>query len=200
MKSVNLPQAEEGNRERGYQVKFSAKIAALAAISMILVLVLASAVYGKTASDPVIVSTTVDNFISISDPRDINLGAISGTGGSSEKSATWNVATNNDLGYKLDIVSTGSGPAMTKGTDSFADYSGPGTWTIGAAESAFGFSVNGTTNYRGFTGTTPIEIVNSGNETAGEATQIYFKAAIGTSHLQASGSYAANLTVTATTL
>ena len=67
-------------------------------------------------------------------------------------------------------------------------------------ESAFGFSVNGTTGYQGFSGATPIQIVNNPGETAGDNTTVYFKAEVGASHLQASGSYAANLTVTATTL
>lgn len=166
---------------------------------MIMVLVLASAVYGAQASDPVTVSVTVDNFISISNPGDVALANIAGAGGSSESNATWQVATNNDLGYKLEVAATGS-PAMTKGTDSFDDYIGAGGWSIPAASSAFGFSVNGTTDYQGFTGATPIEIVNTPNETAGESTTVYFKAEVGASHIQTSGSYAANLTVTATTL
>lgn len=166
---------------------------------MILVLVLASAVYGAQASDPVTVSVTVDNFISISNPGDVALANIAGSGGSSESNATWQVATNNDLGYKLEMSATGS-PAMTKGADSFADYSGAGVWSIAANQSAFGFSVNGTNGYQGFSGATPIEIVNNPNETAGEDTTVYFRAEVGASHLQASGNYAANLTVTATTL
>lgn len=166
---------------------------------MILVLVLASAVYGAQASDPVTVSVTVDNFISISNPGDVALANIAGSGGSSEASATWQVATNNDNGYKLEMAATGS-PAMTKGADSFANYGGAGVWSIPAANSAFGFSVNGTTAYQGFSGTTPTQIATSAGETAGENTTVYFKAEVGASHLQASGNYAANLTVTATTL
>lgn len=169
---------------------------------MILVLVLASAVYGKTdSSDPVTVSATVDNFISINPntPVTVGLGTIVAPGDSVDGSATWEVATNNDSGYKLEVKATGS-PAMTKGTDSFDDYIGTGEWSISAASSAFGFSVNGTSDYRGFTGAAPIEIVNTPDETAGESTTVYFKAQVGASHLQTSGSYAANLTVTATTL
>lgn len=200
MRSVNLPRREEGNSERGYQVIFSAKITALAAISLILVLVLASAVYGKTNSDPVTVSATVDNFISISHPGSVSLGTILGTGGSSENSATWNVATNNALGYTLNISAAGS-PAMNKGADSFTNYSGPAVWSIAATDSAFGFSVNDNAHYQGFTTPgTPIQIVSSPNPTAGQSTAIFFKAEVGASHLQPSGSYAASLTVTATTL
>jgi hypothetical protein len=166
---------------------------------MVLVLVLASAVYGAQTSDPVAVSVTVNNFISISNPGDVALANIAGVGGSSESNATWLVATNNDLGYKLEMSATGS-PAMTKGADSFADYTGAGVWSIPAANSAFGFSVNGTMAYQGLTGTTPIQIWNNPNETAGESTTVFFRAEVGASHLQASGNYAANLTVTATTL
>ncbi len=175
------------------------RLSVLAATTLILVLVLASAVYGAQAADPVTVSVTVDNFISISNPGELTLASIAGMGGSSEGNATWQVATNNDLGYKLEVAATGS-PAMTKGSDSFADYSGAGAWSLPATESAFGFSVNGTGSYQGFAGASPIEIVNSNNETAGEDTTVYFRAEVGASHLQASGDYAANVTVTATTL
>ncbi|MFA5802816.1 MAG: hypothetical protein WC911_10125 [Thermoleophilia bacterium] len=181
-------------------MRFSVKVAILSVTTLVLVLVLASAVYGAApVSDPVTVNVQVNDFISISNPGDVTLAAIAGTGGSSESNATWQVATNNDAGYKLEIAATGS-PAMTKGTDSFADYSGVGVWSIPAAQSAFGFSVNNTSSYQGFTGAIPIQVRNSTNETAGEDTIINFKAEVGASHLQASGAYSANLTVTATTL
>jgi hypothetical protein len=188
----------EANQKGGYQMKFSAKVAVLTVTTLIMVLVLASAVYGSTDSDPVTVNVTVANFISLN-AGNVALDPIVGLGASSEKSATWTVATNNDLGYKLEVAATGS-PAMTKGADSFADYSGAGVWSIPANSSAFGFSVNGTSAYQGFTGAIPIQIVNTPNETAGEDTTVYFKAEVGASHLQVSGNYAANVTVTATTL
>jgi len=166
VKPVNLPpwEGRKETKRKGRSVKFSLKAAAVTATTMILVLVLASAVYGAQSSDPVTVSVTVDNFISISNPGDVTLANIAGTGGSSESSATWQVATNNDLGYKMEMAATGS-PAMTKGADSFADYTGAGVWSIPATDSAFGFSVNGTSGYQGFTGATPIQIVNTPNET-----------------------------------
>jgi hypothetical protein len=200
------------------KVKRSTKIALLAAGStLILVLALATAGYGaSTASDPVAVSVTVDDYISLSNPGDVTLANIAGTGGSSENSATWTVATNNDAGYKLEVTAAGS-PAMTKGADSFADFPDGGTpipWSVAAGNSAFGFSAEGNATssvlwgtpstgsgkYRGPTGSTAIEVANNGNETAGEDTTLYFKAEVGSSHLQASGTYTANLTVTATTL
>jgi len=181
-------------------MRFSAKVAILSVTTLVLVLVLASAVYGAApVSDQVNVNVQVSDYISISSPGDVTLATIAGAGGSSEGNATWQVSTNNDMGYKLDIAATGS-PAMTKGADSFADYSGAGVWSIPATQSAFGFSVTDTSSYQGFTGATPILVRNSTNETAGENTTINFKAEVGASHLQASGAYSANLTVTATTL
>ena len=88
---------------------------------MILTLVLASAVYGATASDPVTVSCTVDNFISISSPVNLTMANIVGTGGSTSGNVIWSVTTNNSTGYKLEVYAGGA-PALTKGADSFADY------------------------------------------------------------------------------
>lgn len=181
-------------------MKFFTKIALLAAGSLLMLLVMASAVYGASSdSDPIDVNVTVSDYITITHPADVNLSNIAGQGGSSEGSATWTVATNNDDGYELKIAS-GSTPALNKGADSFADYSGPGVWSMPAIESAFGFSVNNTTSYRGLTGATGIQIRSNPSETAGENTTVNFKAAVGASHIQTSGNYAANLTVTATTL
>lgn len=181
-------------------MKFSAKVAILSVTTLVLVLVLASAVYGAApVTDQVQVNVQVSDYISITSPADVTLATIAGAGGSSEGDATWQVSTNNDGGYKLDIAATGS-PAMTKGSESFADYSGTGVWSIPAAQSAFGFSVNDTVSYQGFPGATPIQVRNTTNETAGEDTTINFKAEVGASHLQTSGAYSANLTITATTL
>ncbi len=181
-----------------------------------MVLALTSVVYGATQSDPVTVSVTVDDYISLSNPGNVTLANIAGLGGNSESNATWTVATNNDAGYKLEVSAAGS-PALTKGADSFADFADGGSpipWSVAAADSAFGFSAQGAATpsgswgdpaggsgkYRGFTAGTPIEVANNGNETAGENTTVYFRAEVGASHLQASGLYSANLTVTATTL
>ncbi len=184
---------------------------------MVLALALASVGYGaSTASDPVTVSVTVDDYISISNPGDVTLANIAGTGGSTESSATWTVATNNDAGYKLEVTAS-STPALAKGADSFADFVDGGTpipWSVAAADSAFGISAQGNAtsaalwgnpgagsgNYRGLQGATAIEVANNSNETAGEDTTLYFRAEVGASHLQPSGTYSANLTVTATTL
>lgn len=181
-------------------MKLFAKITLLATGSLFMLLVLASVVYGASSdSDPINVNVTVADYITISHPADVNLTSIAGLGGSSEGNATWTVATNNDNGYQLTIAA-GSSPALNKGLDSFADYIGPGTWSIAAADSAFGFSVTDTLNYKGLTGATPILIKSNPSETAGESTLVNFKAEVGASHLQPSGNYTANLTVTAVTL
>jgi hypothetical protein len=183
-------------------MKLSTKLVLLAASSLLVVLGLSSASYGatKTDSDAVVVNANVDNFISISHPADVTLPTIVGTGGQAEASATWNVKTNNDLGYKLEVFASGS-PALTKGTDSFADYSlTPQPWVVNPADSAFGFSYDGGVNFLGFNGTTPIQVHSNPNETAGEDTTLIFRAEVGANHLQASGAYTASVTVTATTL
>ncbi len=130
----------------------------------------------------------------------MKLGSLAGQGSSSEKSATWTVSTNNDTGYKLEISTSGS-PAMSKGTDSFANYTGPAAWSIAATDSAFGFSVGDNVHYQGFGApNSAIQIASNGNETAAQDTEVFFKAEIGANHLQASGPYSANVTLTATTL
>lgn len=176
-----------------------------------------SVVYGApSASDTVTVSVTVDDYISISNPGDVTLANIAGTGGSTENSATWTVATNNDAGYKLEVSAAGA-PALNKSGDSFADFVDGGSpipLAVAASDSAFGFSTQGNAtpaglwgdpaggsgNYHSFQGDSAIEVANNGNETAGEDTTHYSRAEVGSSHLQVSGLYAANLTVTATTL
>ncbi|MHB1055202.1 MAG: hypothetical protein ACYC51_02350 [Thermoleophilia bacterium] len=71
--------------------------------------------------------------------------------------------------------------------DSFADYSGPGVWSVTAAQSVFGFRVNDTTGYTDLTGTMAIQIHSYPSETAGESTNVNFKAEAGASHLQPIG-------------
>lgn len=188
--------------------------------AMLLLLVLASAVYGATASDSVSVGVTINNYISISSPSDVTLSAIAGTGGSSEGTAAWTVTTNNILGYNLSVAASASA-AMTSGSNSIADYTPavagtPETWSVAAANSEFGFSAEGASTptatwgtpstsagkFRGFNGVTGIQVASKVLNTSGsgEATTVYFKAEVGASHFQPSGSYTATITATATTL
>ena len=167
---------------------------------MILTLVLASAVYGATASEPVTVSCTVDNFISISSPVNLTMANIVGTGGSTSGNVIWSVTTNNSTGYKLEVYAGGA-PALTKGADSFADYALiPAAWSVPAANSAFGFSYDAGLTYRGFNGVTPVQVLSYATPVSANPTTIMFKAEVGTAKLQTSGVYTAAITATATTL
>lgn len=161
-------------------------------------------------------SQTASAYVSISSPPDLNLAAIPGTGGASEGTVVWTVATDAVLGYTLTIQASGT-PAMTSGANSIADYAEavpgtPETWTVAASAAAFGFSAQGASTptgtwgtpasgagkYRGFTGSSPIEIANRLLPTGGENTTVYFKAEVGASHFQVSGTYTATITATAT--
>lgn len=201
-------------------MKHITKIALLTTLAILLVLVLASGVYGATASDSVSVGVTINNYISISSPTDVTLSAIAGTGGSSQGTAAWTVTTNNILGYTLSVAAAAS-PAMSGGGNTIADYTPlvagtPETWSVAAADSEFGFSAEGASTptatwgqpslslgkYRGFNGTSGIQVASKSVNTSGsgEATTVYFKAEVGSSHFQPSGSYSSTITATATTL
>jgi hypothetical protein len=180
-------------------VKGFVKGAALVSGTLVITLVLASVVYGSVDSESVTVTADVSDYIAVSPVTDVALGPIAGAGGSDEGNTTVTVSTNNDLGYKLEVTASGT-PAMSKGSDTFADYAGPAVWSIAANESAFGFSVDNNSSYQGLTGGTPIQVKTNNDETAGDNTILFFKAEVGASKLQASGTYQADLTVTATTL
>lgn len=151
--------------------------------------------------------------VSISSPADLTMAAIPGTGGVSEGTIDWTVTTDAVLGYTLTVQAT-STPAMTQPGYSIPDYpaSTPETWSVAAANAAFGFSAQGPSTptsswgtpgsgsgkYRGFSGSSPIEIANRVLPTAGESTTVYFKAEVGSSRLQASGTYTAVIVATAT--
>lgn len=180
-------------------MKRIAKVLGLVCGTMMVTLLLATVVYASVDTEPVTVTADVSDYIAIDPVSDVALGPIDGLGGADEGSTTVTVSTNNDLGYKLEVSAAGS-PALAKGSDAFADYSGAGVWSILASESAFGFSVDNNTNYQGFNGGTPIQVKTNNNEIINEDTVLYFKAEVGASKLQASGTYQADVTVTATTL
>jgi hypothetical protein len=164
-------------------------------------------------SDDVIVNLTVNSAITLSAPADVDMTDITGDG-TSTGAVTWNVRTNDSQGYKLEVNASAS-PAMTmNATENFADYgaSTPETWALSSTDdSAFGFTASGTdseaafgsgTLYRGFAGTTPIQVASSDTYTAdgGTDTTVGFYAEVGTTHIQPSGDYSALITATATTL
>lgn len=152
-------------------------------------------------------------YVSISSAADLNLAAIPGTGGASEGTVTWTVATDAVLGYSLTVQASGA-PAMTQNSYNIPDYPAttPETWSVASTSAAFGFSTQGPSTptatwgtpasgagkYRGFSGTSPIEIANRVLPTAGENTTVYFRAEVGSSRFQVSGTYTATITATAT--
>ncbi|MBA3550989.1 hypothetical protein H0W32_02155 [Patescibacteria group bacterium] len=104
-----------------------------------------------SASDSVIITLTVDPGITITSPSDTamsrNLGVAVDT---ATAATTWNVKTNNSLGYTLAVKAT-STPAMrhSNGTDSILNYSEtvggtPETWSVSSATAEFGYSAFGT--------------------------------------------------------
>lgn len=169
-----------------------------------------------------------ETYLAISPPSDLSLGSLSGiTGVGSEGTADWTVTTDSVAGYEMTIQTTTS-PALASPLDSFADYVPEGAdpdynFSISPSASAFGFSPEGPdvavrfkdngvacnagtleTTAKCWDGlsTTPQTIVSrtSGNHPNGSTTTVRFRAENGTNHLQTSGNYSANITVTVTAL
>lgn len=163
--------------------------------------------------------------ISISTPSDIAMsGCRQGLACVSTGTVSWTVTTNSPNGYTLSL-SAATDPALKSGSNSFADLSiSPSFWSVDSKASAFGFAVgatgqtgiatgfkdNGTTCgtgsnigscYRGFDGTTSIQIVNfSAQAVSGNATDVKLKAEVGINYGQAIGAYTATITATAAAL
>ena len=167
------------------------------------------------ASDSVEISVIVSEAISISSPGDISLSPEIIGSGSATGDVTWNLITNNNSGWKLELEADGS-PAMTKGVDFFADYTEstagvPENWSVGNNDSEFGFSVDGSyaksdyfngTRYEGFSGSSKIEVADDSSSTpsGGADIDVNFRAEVGIDKTQPSGLYTATITATATTL
>ena len=63
-----------------------------------------------------------ESYIAISSPSDLALTPIGGINGeASEGTMFWQVTTDNSAGYSMSIKAT-TAPALTSGTNSFADY------------------------------------------------------------------------------
>lgn len=173
-------------------------------------------VKAATNNDTAAVNLTVGSTISISAPSDVSLGTITGTGASSEGTATWTVATNNSNGYKLEW--TASSATMASGSDTIAAYTPavadtPETWSIAASASEWGARLKSsstdtalewgtdTTSEKWLNvATSARQIVSHSSETAGSDEVVAFKAEVGASKAQPTGSYTVNVTATATTL
>ena len=168
-------------------------------------------------------------YISITSPADVSMSpSIAGvSGGSSDGSAQWSVATDNTAGYSL-TVKADSSPALRSSSDSFADYTPAGAdpdydWLISTSDSEFGFSPGGNDILQKYkddgidcnvgsndtpdkcwyyfdTSDEAIAQSSSSNHPAGTATTVKFKAESGSGHLQSQGTYTATITVTAVTI
>jgi hypothetical protein len=163
-------------------------------------------------TDDVLVNLNVTGTISLNSPTDVNMSPdITGTGASTG-STTWTVTTNNSAGYKLEVA-TDQANTMHNGSDVFTDYTEtvdgtPETWSIAASASEFGFGATGSYietkfgagKYMGFNSTTKEQIAHEGAETSGSDTTVIFRAEVGSSKIQPSGSYSSTVTATATTL
>lgn len=166
--------------------------------------------------------------ITISAPENISLSPdLNTTGGSSEGSGSWTVMTDDPGGYLL-YARAGTNPSLQSSSDSFADY-GPATsgtpdfdWSVDSSASEFGFTVsgddtaptfkdNGSTCATGSSNTADrcwyglstsdflIASNNNSNSPTGVVTTVKFKAEIGSGKSQTTGSYSANITLTALT-
>jgi len=184
-------------------------------------------VIASAVTDDVVVTQVVDSGISITSPADVAMSRnLSLTANSATAGTTWNVKTTNATGYTLS-VNASAAPAMSDGTNSFADYteatSGtPDTWSVSNAYE-FGFSAFGSDvaaaygtdtscdggvahtpsanlKWRGFTGTTAIQVASSGSATAqaGTDTTVCFATEQDTVNAP-SGTYTATITATAVT-
>jgi hypothetical protein len=206
----------------------AAKIGALALTLMLVFPFIEPAVLrAQSADDSIVVTQSVTSGISISSPSDINLTALSTTQDSAVGSAAWTVTTNNQAGYTLDVKAS-TDPALRDGSTSeeFTDYtegvSGtPETWSVSSAYE-FGFSAYGThvpggtwgtdtdclaganvpsagLKWRGFDGTTDIEIASASSETGVSGVASTLCVATEQDGVFApSGTYQATITATAT--
>ena len=158
--------------------------------------------------------------ISVSSPADVSLGTITGTGTSSTGEATWTVTTSNPSGYKLEWQA--SGATMTNEySDTVAAYTPavadtPETWSVATTDSEWGGRLKSTsTDYASATWGTDdsanakwlnvkssalFQIASRASATTGSDEIVQFKAEVGSSKFQPTGTYTVNVTVTATTL
>jgi hypothetical protein len=184
----------------------------------------------KGISDSVTVTQAVTEEITISHPDDVTMSSIAGiTGGTGTGSAIWNIKTNNSAGFNMALKAS-SAPALTSGGNSFADYTESASdvpdyaWSIAAADSEFGYTVEPATEADTATifldnglstcgtgstqtvdacwikfKTTDVVGINRSTITSssGEDEVVKFRAQSGASHFQPEGSYTASITATA---
>lgn len=158
--------------------------------------------------------------ISISAPADLTLTAIPGTG-SSSGSVTWNVQTDNALGYKMEwqasaaTMSNAYSDTIAAYTPASADT--PEAWSVAAADSEWGARLSSaSTDTAAEWGTDGVsekwlnvvaspslrQIVSRSSATSGGGSNetVQFKVEIGNDHWQPTGTYTVNITITVTEL
>ncbi len=164
------------------------------------------------------VQVTVDPTISIACGASVDMGTITGTG-SASNTGTCTVITNATAGYDLDWRAASA--TMSNGTSTIAAYTPavadtPETWSVAAAASEWGGRLSSTSTYPDTTtwgtdggtekylnvATTDRTIVSPNRETSdsGDDQVIEFKAEVGSTKVQETGTYTVNVTMTATTL
>ncbi len=178
-----------------------------------------------SVEDQITITQSVTSSISITSPSNVTMTALTLSQNTAVASTTWTIVTNNSTGYTLSVNASGT-PALQRitGGASFADYTGALTpWTVSNAVQ-FGFSALGTNTtgygsdpdnncataatdvpsttlgWKGFTGTTLIQVASSSATTtsAGVTTTVCFADQQAT-QLASSGTYVATTTATATT-
>ena len=171
---------------------------------------------GATNNDTAAVNLPVAATITISAPADVTLGTITGTGAATSSTATWTVTTNNSAGYKLEWAA--SSATMASGSDTVAAYTPavantPETWSVAAADSEWGARLQSASTDTGAewgtdsstekwlnVATSARQIVSRATETSSSNEIVEFKAEVGASKFQPTGTYTVNVTATATTL
>jgi hypothetical protein len=181
-----------------------------------------------TASSTLTAALTVTTEISLSAPASFSLlPVITLTNSSSSATGTWNVKTNSPAGYILTLQTNVINALQGNNTAAFTDCptTTPSLWSAVCASSSnyiFGFSVYGTDvstatwgvgsdcgsggnpssalRYRGFTGTTSIQVASRSQETiaSGIDTKMCLAAAQGVDKLAPDGTYQAVIVGTAT--
>ncbi len=180
-----------------------------------------------SASDTVIITLNVTAGISITSPADATMSTAVGVAqNSAVATTTWNVKTNNNLGYTLAVKAT-STPAMQSSTNTIGDdqTGAPAFWSTPFGTYEFGYSAFGTdvptgtwgtgslcsttTNahatsttlkYKGFT-TSDVTIAtrSSTTTTSGVDSTVCYAVEQNNSYIP-SGTYKATIVATATTI
>lgn len=196
-------------------------------VSMGFMLVEPALLEAATATDSVVVTLNVDAGITITSPADTVMSTSLGVAANTAiATTTWNVKTNNNLGYSLTVAASTNPAMQVSATQVINDFasSTPALWsTLPSGRSEFGYSAFGTDvstatygtgsscgatstpstslKYRGFTtSASPTIATRSATTTpSGIDTTICYAVEQKNVYI-ASGLYTATITATATTL